>query len=213
MKNQGVIAGLFGCIFGILGIFTIGIIFVPLAALCSLIGLLRGMGGPSGSGIGISLLGGVLTFWGYTLSPSLLLMTGGLLLASHSPVSPPRVVQPQPQIVQPQIQPAPIVNTDPVKLAGQQSAAAINECRARRLGGELKNFLESARCSNPRILQAFSAAHYKYMDLIGFYTAQRAVIAEEIDRNEITEAQGQAANTKLYSRIVDLERERDRARK
>jgi hypothetical protein len=41
--NPGLIAGIFGCVLGLLGLFTIGIIFVPLAAICSLVGLLRGL--------------------------------------------------------------------------------------------------------------------------------------------------------------------------
>ena len=53
--NHGVLAGLLGCVFGVLGIFTLGIIFVPLAALCSLVGLIRAAGGLSLSGIGCSL--------------------------------------------------------------------------------------------------------------------------------------------------------------
>jgi hypothetical protein len=40
--NQGLLAGLLGCLFGLLGIFAWGIIFVPLAVICSLVGLLRG---------------------------------------------------------------------------------------------------------------------------------------------------------------------------
>jgi len=32
-RNNGVVAGVFGCAFGLLGMFTIGLIFAPLAAL------------------------------------------------------------------------------------------------------------------------------------------------------------------------------------
>jgi hypothetical protein len=35
---MGIVAGLLGCLFGVLGILTLGIIFVPLAALCAAIG-------------------------------------------------------------------------------------------------------------------------------------------------------------------------------
>jgi hypothetical protein len=48
--RAGVQAGLFGCIFGVLGIFTLGFVFVPLAALCSFVGLIRGVFGVSASG-------------------------------------------------------------------------------------------------------------------------------------------------------------------
>jgi hypothetical protein len=84
--SQGVLAGVFACVFGTLGIFTLGIVFVPLAAFCSVIGLLLGLGG-SGSGLVISLLGGVLTVTGFVFSPALWLLVGGLLVSSqdHQP--------------------------------------------------------------------------------------------------------------------------------
>ena len=69
--NPGLLAGILGCVFGLFGIFTIGVLFVPLAAICSLIGLLRGIGGMSGTGIGLSLLGIALTAAGFVFSPSL----------------------------------------------------------------------------------------------------------------------------------------------
>lgn len=72
--SPGVVAGLLGCVFGILGIFTLGFVFVPLAAVCSLIGLLRGLMGMSGAGIGLSVLGIVLTIVGFIFSPSLWLL-------------------------------------------------------------------------------------------------------------------------------------------
>ena len=82
-RHQGVLAGLLGCVFGVLGIFTWGLIFVPLAAICSLVGLLRGIAGFSISGIGCSLLAAVLTVWGFVVSPSLRLLLGAGILASH----------------------------------------------------------------------------------------------------------------------------------
>ncbi len=72
--SPGILAGLLGCGLGILGIFTLGIVFVPLAALCSVIGFVRGITGRSGAGIGVSILGGVLTIAGFVLSPSLWLL-------------------------------------------------------------------------------------------------------------------------------------------
>jgi hypothetical protein len=87
MRHQGVFSGLLGCVFGVLGIFTFGLIFVPLAAICSLVGLLRGLAGSSISGIGCSLLAAVLTAWGFVVSPSLWLLVGAGILASHHPVA------------------------------------------------------------------------------------------------------------------------------
>ena len=72
--SPGIVAGLLGCGLGILGIFTLGIVFVPLAALCSVIGVVRGIMGGSGAGIGGSILGIALTVAGFVLSPSLWLL-------------------------------------------------------------------------------------------------------------------------------------------
>jgi hypothetical protein len=80
--SPGVLAGVLGCVFGILGILTLGIIFVPLAAVCSVIGIIRGVTGGSAAGIGVSILGAVLTVGGFVFSPSLwLLLAAGV--AAH----------------------------------------------------------------------------------------------------------------------------------
>ena len=73
--HPGLIAGLLGCVLGLFGIFSIGIIFVPLGAICSLVGIIRGLSAGNGPGIGVSLLGCGLTLAGYFASPSLLLVT------------------------------------------------------------------------------------------------------------------------------------------
>jgi hypothetical protein len=81
--HQGVLAGLFGCVFGLLGIFTWGLIFVPLSAICALVGSFRGIAGRSITGIGCSLLAGMLAVFGFVVSPSLWVLTGAALLAQH----------------------------------------------------------------------------------------------------------------------------------
>jgi uncharacterized protein YecT (DUF1311 family) len=83
-ENAGVLAGVLGCAFGVLGIFSFGIfswglVFVPLAALCTVVGLLRGLARLSPPGIGVSLLSGILTVWGFIFSPSLWLFVGGFV--------------------------------------------------------------------------------------------------------------------------------------
>ena len=50
-----------------------------------------------------------------------------------------------------------------------QAEHAVDECRTRRLSGELPNFAAAVQCSNPRMIQAFSAVSYSYMDLITFW--------------------------------------------
>ena len=81
-SKPGFWAGLWGCLFGLLGIFTIGVFFVPLAALCAVVGLVRGLQGSSSSGIGMSLLAGVLAAFGFVISPSMWLLVGAIALSS-----------------------------------------------------------------------------------------------------------------------------------
>lgn len=69
-RHNGLVAGIFGCIFGTIGIFALGLIFVPLAAICSFFGLMRGASGLSISGIGVSALAAVLTLIAAVTSPS-----------------------------------------------------------------------------------------------------------------------------------------------
>jgi hypothetical protein len=64
-SNPGFWAGLWGCVFGLLGIFTVGLIFVPLAALCSIVGFFKGLAGGNMSGIGMSLLAAELAVLGF----------------------------------------------------------------------------------------------------------------------------------------------------
>jgi hypothetical protein len=60
------------------------LVFVPLAVLLSLFGLLRGAAHRSVAGAGISIVGLCLSAIGFFMSPSLLLLTGGLLAASQT---------------------------------------------------------------------------------------------------------------------------------
>jgi len=81
--GSGVVAGLLGCALGLLGIFAWGLIFVPLAALCSITVLVRGITGRSAVGVGTSILAGVLSVWGFIVSPSLWVLLGAGILAQH----------------------------------------------------------------------------------------------------------------------------------
>jgi hypothetical protein len=83
--SQGLLLGILGGCLGILGIFTLGLLFVPLAVLASLFGLLRGVTNRATAGTIASIIGLVLSAAGFLLSPSLMLLTGGLLVASQTP--------------------------------------------------------------------------------------------------------------------------------
>ncbi|WP_198017173.1 hypothetical protein [Methylocapsa acidiphila] len=55
--------------------------FIPLAAICAVIGLALGIIGKNAAGIGTSLLAGVLSAIGVVTSPALLIVIGGVLVA------------------------------------------------------------------------------------------------------------------------------------
>jgi hypothetical protein len=97
--------------------------------------------------------------------------------------------------------------------AFQEGQAAAIECRIKRLSGELHTHIQSVQCSNGRIIQAFWSVNYRYMDLIGRYTAGRLQIAEKIDRGLITEAQVQTETVILINAINEAARQRDLAQK
>ncbi len=93
--RPGFLAGVLACIFGVLGIFVSGILFVPLAAICSIVGLWRGIAGKSPEGIGTSLLSGFLSVVGFAVSPTLWLFTGALFLTHEiATATPPAAVSP-----------------------------------------------------------------------------------------------------------------------
>jgi hypothetical protein len=100
---------------------------------------------------------------------------------------------------------------DPMVIAQNEMIAAITECKDKRIDGTLKTFVASATCSNPRIVQAFSNANYRYMDLIATFTTKRVQISERVDRMQITEADAQLETQKLYANIVETEKQRDQA--
>ena len=93
--------------------------------------------------------------------------------------------------------------------AGNEMIAAINECRGRRLAGELKTFVASAQCANPRIIQAFSKVNYRYMDLVSLMVAKRMQISERLDRKEISEADANVQLQQAFTDVVTAEKLRD----
>jgi hypothetical protein len=209
--NHGVLAGLLGCAFGVLGIFAWGLIFVPLAAICSFVGLLRAAGGLSLSGIGCSLLGGILTAWGFVASPSLWVLLGAGLLAAHSPAE---TISP-PLITGRSFSPPASIQTGPnstytLQQAAEEAKAGTLACKSRRLFGELKTYAASALCSNPAIIGAYKQANYRYMDLIYLFAAKRLELAEKLDSKQLTEAQFEAEYAQLANDVTNEERQRDK---
>lgn len=92
-----------------------------------------------------------------------------------------------------------------------QAEHAVDECRTRRLSGELPNFAAAVQCSNPRMIQAFSVVSYSYMDLINVLAEKRLALAQKIDSGKLTEDQADVENAKLYLELAVAERQRDTA--
>ena len=140
--RPGLIAGIFGCAFGLLGIFSWGLIFVPLAALCAAIGLFRGIAGRSGVGIGTSILASVLTVWGFIFSPSLWLIFGGTFLAHQIQNAPSPQANPQTTLTRPTEDPGAIAREKTAQ-DDQRFVAAVNSLvgRMQRFEGNADSIL------------------------------------------------------------------------
>lgn len=75
-NKAGVVPGLIACVLAVAGIFSIGIVFVPLALLFLCFGLLFAILGGSGSGLGYNFLGLILIIVATLASPVLLGIIG-----------------------------------------------------------------------------------------------------------------------------------------
>jgi hypothetical protein len=92
-----------------------------------------------------------------------------------------------------------------------KAEAAIVECKARRLRGELKTYKASVECSNPKIFAAYKQAGDTNLDLLNVLLAARLVGAENVDRGRVTVAEYQLQLAELESRLADERRRRDLA--
>lgn len=77
------VTAVLGCVFGVLGIFTFGIIFVPLAGLCTLFAIRQSVITKSGQTFFVSFLSGILTVIGFIVSPSLWVVVAGMMTTAH----------------------------------------------------------------------------------------------------------------------------------
>jgi hypothetical protein len=80
--------------------------------------------------------------------------------------------------------------------------AAIAECKAKRLGGELKTQKFFVECSNPKIFAAYREAGDPNLDLLNVYLAARLVGAENVDKKRVTEAEYKLQLAELDSRLT-----------
>jgi hypothetical protein len=85
----------------------------------------------------------------------------------------------------------------------------VNNCKEKRLSGEVKGFVGSVNCSNPLIRNAALKANYPYMDLIELYLAKKLQLAERVDARIMTEGDMQVALAQVLVDITDQERQRN----
>lgn len=81
-SGAGIISGVVGCIFALLGIFTFGIVFVPIAALVTLDSIWRSVTRLNPAGMVMAFVASILTIWGFVTSPALMLAVAGIIGAS-----------------------------------------------------------------------------------------------------------------------------------
>ena len=75
-QGTGMVAGIIACVLAILGILSLGTIFVPIAAIVALIGTIIAVKNKNEAGIGVNVLAWVLTIVGLFTSPVLLAIIG-----------------------------------------------------------------------------------------------------------------------------------------
>lgn len=75
-RGAGKTAGIIACVLAILGILTLGFVFIPLAIVVALIGTIIAIKNKNGVGVGINILAWILIIIGLSTSPMLLAMIG-----------------------------------------------------------------------------------------------------------------------------------------
>lgn len=90
----------------------------------------------------------------------------------------------------------------------EKSRAAIEECRERRLRGELVGYKQSAECSSPRIFAAWREANYPHMDLITDWLNARETLSGQVDQKTITPRQFQEQMAAVTNRLTAEEQRR-----
>ena len=112
--------------------------------------------------------------------------------------------------------PAPAASTAPgmpavspvMQSAVEKSRIAIEQCRERRLRKELKSYLESAQCSDPKIFAAWQEANYPHMDLVTAWLNAREEASQKVDQHLITPKQFDEQMDALTARLTAEEKRR-----
>lgn len=87
--------------------------------------------------------------------------------------------------------------------------AALKECRDKRISGELKTYVEAAKCSSPKIFDAYQKENYPYMDLVNLYVAKRVEIAGKLDKKKLTESEADLKIAEVTTELTNEQRRRN----
>lgn len=90
----------------------------------------------------------------------------------------------------------------------EQIQQVRDECRAKRLSGELPGYETSARCSNDRIRFFYADSGFPYMDLVDLLLAYQIAVSKRIDIGEISEEEANVQLAEVETRIVSEEQRR-----
>jgi hypothetical protein len=99
-------------------------------------------------------------------------------------------------------------HSEHIREATEEARAAINECRNKRLVGELKTHTDAVNCSNPKIIEAYRRAFYPHMDLIESFTEKQSEMARMTDAGQFSEKEAnlEIARFMLYIATVEGKR-------
>ena len=95
------------------------------------------------------------------------------------------------------------------RLAVKRSNAVAEQCKEKRLAGELDGHVASVRCSNPSYRKELAAANYPYMDLIELFLSYRLALAKKIDDGEVTQEEAELEFAQLRTQITAEEMRRN----
>jgi hypothetical protein len=86
-----------------------------------------------------------------------------------------------------------------------ESNRVITECRNERLSGQVRGYVGSVNCSNPRIAQLAAQYRIADSDIVAAFLAKRLEIAERQDAGQLTEGQAKVELTTTLRELDDEE--------
>jgi hypothetical protein len=196
-KKAGNIAGVFACVFGGLGIFTFGLLFVPLAFITAAIGFIRATIGRNGGGQAINVIAILLAVVGAILSPTIWLLSGTAISAYDAYTEKAKeatLVQAIPSLKSHTSEPPLAMNGDFRQFSWGESMDYVKQHHQGKLEEQSKNSLiyegniDGIRCSivygfsdNKLYMAAYSSkeTHFNKNDYINDYDKLNARLTEK----------------------------------